>query len=207
MISRSLPVLGALFLGTLAGFSQDASTQVKVDVKEVKFESQPTPQINTVNLVDKRWKPKTWLEVDTEFEIKLPRSEGGNEGTFAGLEMRYYLVTNATSKEGKRVMLTGSVSYSNIPAHEKCHALAFVSPATLKRALMKDNGGKADIVGYCVEVYASGQVVAGKTNTSAGGKWWEDTSKFEVIDSSVLGKDKSPFAPFWGDYDVSPQSK
>ncbi len=207
MSPRTLFVLGSSLLSLSVGIAQDASTQVKVEVKDVKFESQPTPQINTVNLVDKRWKPKTWLEVDTEFDIKLPRSEGGNEGTFPALEARYYFVTSATGKDGKRVMLTGSITYANIPAHEKCHALAFVSPATLKRALMKDNGGKADIVGYCVEIYANGQLVAGKTMGGGGGKWWEDTSKFSVIDGSVLGKDKTPFAPFWGDYDVVPQSK
>lgn len=26
-------------------------------------------------------------------------------------------------------------------------------------------------------------------------------------DGGVLGKDKTPFAPFWGDYDVTPQSR
>lgn len=209
MISRIIFATGVLSLGILSASAQTPAPQIKAEVKDVKFESQPTPQINATNIVDKRWKPKTWLEVDTEFEIKLPRSEGGDEGTFPALDVKYFLVTNARSKEGRPVLLTGSVTYTNIPAHEKAHALAFVSPAIMKRALMKDNGGKADIVGYAVVMTAGGEVVAGKTGGqgSSSGKWWEDTSKFTVIDSSVLGKDKTPFAPFWGDYDVAPSSK
>ena len=209
MIPRLIAAIGVLSLVATSGKAQDPAAQIKAEVKDVKFESQPTPQIQATNVVDKRWKPKTWLEVDTEFEIKLPRAEGGNEGTYPALDVRYFLVTSARSKEGKPVLLTGGVTYSNIPAHEKCHALAFVSPATLKRALMKDNGGKADIIGWAVEVTASGQVIAGKAGGAgaAASKWWEDVSKFTVIDTSVLGKDKTPFAPFWGDYDVTPQSK
>lgn len=207
MIYRTLFATGILFLGITSSYGQ--APQVKVEVRDVKFESQQTPQIQAGNIVDKRWKPKTWLEVDMEFEIKLPRADGGDEGTFPGMDMKFYLVTNARSKEGKPVLLTGSVTYMNIPADEKCHALAFVSPATLKRALLKDNGGKSDIIGWAVVVTAGGQVVAGKTGGagSSNAKWWEDTSKFTVIDSSVLGKDKTPFAPFWGDYDVAPESK
>jgi hypothetical protein len=205
MTKRSLFITSVFFASALAAHAQDAAAgQVKVDVKEVKLEAQPTPQIQANNVVDKRWKPKTWLEVDTEFDIKLPRAEGGNEGTYPALEFKYHLMTSA-SKDGKRIMLEGAVTCVNIPAHEKCHALAFVSPATLKRALMKDNGGKADIMGFAVEVLAGGQVVAGKSNPA--GKWWEDASKYQVMDGAVLGKDKTPFAPLWGDYDVAPQPK
>jgi len=204
MKSRLALTIGLSLISFGVCHAQTAAPKVKIDIKDAKMESQPTPQIQAANIVDKRWKPKTWLEIDTEFDIKLPQSEGGSEGTFPGVEFKYYLMTNA-AKEGKRIMLQGSISYSNIPAHEKCHALAFVSPATMKRALMKDNGGKADIVGYGIEVLVDGVVAAGKA--SPNGKWWEDTSKFTVIDGAVLGKDKTPFAPFWGDYDVTPQSK
>lgn len=207
MTSRIHTTLGFILLSLAAVHAQDtASPAVKVKVKDTKFESQPTPQIQASNVVDKRWKPKTWLEIETEFDIELPRADGGRDGVFPSLEFKYYVVTNATAKDGKRVMLSGSVTYSNIPAHEKCHALAFVSPSTLKRALSKDNGGKADVMGYGIEILANGQVVGGKSQGPPG-KWWEDTSKFSVIDSAVLGKDKTPFAPFWGDYDVVPQSK
>ena len=209
MISRLIFAAGLFSLGVTLGHAQDPANMVKVDIKDVKFESQPTPQIQATNLVDKRWKPKTWLEVDTEFEIRLPRSEGGDDGTFPALDVKYFLVTSARSKENKAVLLTGAVTYANVSAKEKNHALAFVSPAALKRALMKDGGGKADIIGWAVEISAGGAIVAGKAGgagaTSA--KWWEDTSKFTVIDSSVLGKDKTPFAPFWGDYDLAPLSK
>lgn len=209
MIPRIILAVGCLALGAASGYAQAPAPQVKVKVSAVKIESQFTPQIQASNIVDKRWRPKIWLEVDAEFEIKLPTAVGGDDGTFPGMEVQFYLVTSARSKENRPVLLTGGISYENIPADEKCHALAFVSPATLKRALLKDNGGKADIIGGAVVMSAGGQVVAEEAwgQGSTSGKWWEDTSKFTVIDSSVLGKDKTPFAPFWGDYDVTPKSK
>lgn len=209
MIKTAITSVAVALLTVAASFAQDATApKVKVDFKDVKFESQPTPQIQAQNIVDKRWKPKTWLEIDSDFDIKLPTSEG-REASFPALTFNYFLVMNAMSKESppKRIMLKGTVTYQNIPSHEKCHALAFVSPATMKAALQKDNGGKGDVVGYYVEIVAGGQTLAFKNQGGAGAKWWEDTAKFSVMDGGVLGKDKTPFAPFWGDYDVTPQSK
>jgi hypothetical protein len=201
-----LAALGAAMTVTSALNAQ--APGIKLSVSKVNLEAQNTPQIQAANIVDKRWKPKTWLELDTEFDIKLPRTEGGEKGTYPALEFKYYLVLNASAKDGKRIMLTGTVNYQNIPADDKCHALAFVSPAVLKRALMKDQpASKADVVAFAVEIVAEGQVVGGKAEGPGAGKWWEDATKFSTIDGAVTGKDKTPFNVFWGDYDVVPQSK
>jgi hypothetical protein len=169
------------------------------------LESQPTPQISASNIVDKRWKPKAWLEIDTEFEIKLPTSEGP-EATLATLDLKYFFVTSGTTKDGKRVVLKGSVSYTNIPGDQKVHALAFVSPATLKSALRKEGGGKADIVAYAIVAGEGADKNSVISQGPGAGKWWEelDPARFAVVDGGVLGKNKTPFAPFWGDYDLVP---
>ena len=207
MIKHLLASLCIMGIGMNVSSAQDApgGKQVKVGFSKVAFESQPTPQIQATNIVDKRWKPKTWLEIDSEFEIKLPTAEG-REASFPALTINYFLVLNATSKDGKRMLLKGSVTYSNIPGHEKVHALAFVSPATLKAALKKDGGGKADVAGYYIEITGGGETEF-KLQGGSGAKWWEKLDNFTVIDSAILGKDKTPFAPFWGDYDLTPQSK
>ena len=81
----TLAVLGMCVCGAVA---QTAPKQLKIDFDDVKFESQPTPQIQATNIVDKRWKPKTWLEIDSQFSIKLPTAEG-RDASFGALTMNY----------------------------------------------------------------------------------------------------------------------
>ena len=179
---------------------------MKLDPKNIKIEQQQTPQIQATNIVDKKWRPKNWLELDTEFSIKLARDVGGRDGSLAGLDVKYYVGLNQNSKEGKPIVLTGMISYQNVPADEESHTMAFVAPSTLKRVLQKDNGGKGDVKAVGCEFVVGGTPIAFVSST--GTAWWYDPStkapsdKFEFEDGAVLGKNKTPFAPFWGDYDV-----
>lgn len=185
---------------------QDA-TQVKVDIKGVKLEQQQTPQVQATNIVDKRWKPKNWLEIEVAFDIKLAKDAGGRAGSLAAMEVKYFIAVNQKNADGKNVVLTGTMSYKDVPADTACFGLAFVSPSTMKRILLKDNGGKGDVVAYGVEVLVGGKRVAFGSSTGAS-PWWFDAStqalsdKFAFEDSAVLPKFKTPFAPFWGDYDL-----
>ncbi len=208
---RLLTCCAALALMTASGTAQDAKSQIRIKRVKIAMEQQQTPQIQASNIVDKRWKPKNWIEFDTEFQIDLPRTAGGEDGSFAALEFKYYAGVNAKNKEGKTIVLSGTVTYQNIPAHGDLHALAFISPSTLKRVLLKDNGGKADVAAYGVEIRVNGEVLAFASSNAAA--WWMDAAtkqlkdSFAFEDGGVLGKDKTPFAPFWGDYDVTPQSR
>lgn len=198
------PVILALLTAHLV-CAQDAS-QVRVDVKGVKLDQQNTPQIQALNLVDKRWKPKTWLEIEVAFDVKLARDVGGRKGSLDSMEVKYFIGLNQKDDSGKNIVLTGNVNYRDVPADSTSYGLAFVSPSTLKRVLMKDNGGKNDVVAYGIEVLVGGARVA--HGSSSGGPWWFDTStqglsdKFAFQDGTVLPKAKTPFAPFWGDYDL-----
>lgn len=195
----------AVALFSLSAAAQDAA-QVKFDLKGIKLEQQQTPQIQATNIVDKKWRPKNWLELEMAFSIKLARDAGGRDGSLAAMDVKYFIGLSQNSAEGKPIVLSGTVSYQNIPAAEDCFALAFVSPSTLKRTLQKDNGGKGDVRAYGVEVSIGGTVVA--VQSSTGSPWWvdankqPDATKFSFEEGGVVGKSKTPFAPFWGDYDV-----
>lgn len=195
----------AAALFSLSAAAQDAA-QVKFDLKGIKLEQQQTPQIQATNIVDKKWRPKNWLELEMAFSIKLARDAGGRDGSLAAMDVKYFVGLSQNSAEGKPIVLSGTVSYQNIPAAEDCFALAFVSPSTLKRALQKDNGSKGDVRAYGVEVSIGGTVVA--VQSSTGSPWWvdsnkqPDSTKFSFEEGGVVGKSKTPFAPFWGDYDV-----
>ncbi|MCB1209089.1 MAG: hypothetical protein KDK97_07165 [Verrucomicrobiales bacterium] len=201
----------ALYAIAIAGLaagniSAQDSTQVKLDAKSIKLEQQQTPQIQASNIVDKKWRPKNWLEIDAEFAIKLARDVGGRDGSLAGLDVKYYVGMNQNSKDGKPIVLSGTVSYQNVPADDDSHTLAFVAPSTLKRILQKDNGGKGDVKAVGCEFLVGGTIIA--VQSSTGSPWWYDpatkapSDKFSFEDGAVLGKNKTPFAPFWGDYDV-----
>jgi hypothetical protein len=149
--------------------------------------------------------------LDLGLKIKLPKAAGGEDASAQSLEVRYFVATGGKNKEGKPVVVQGVITYENIPADDEAHALAYISPSTLKRVLMKDNGNKADTPAYGVDIYFAGQPVA--TASSNGGRWWieggqgtEANTKFE-FQEGILPKVKTPFAIMFGDYDLQVQQK
>jgi hypothetical protein len=194
-----------VFTFGLSSLQAQTGPAVKVDIKTPKFNAIQTPIVIPNNVPDKNWRPKIWLEVDMEFDIKLPASAGGRNGSLGSMTVNYYLAMNAQTKDGKRQVLKGTFNYMEIPAGEKCHALAFATPGTLRRVLEKDNFSPSDIAGWGVEVVVEGTVVAG--DSSAGGKWWEKTENFAISENALLAKVDTPFSILWGDYDVQAKSK
>jgi len=202
-MKTSLIVLTAFALG-LSGLQAQTQPAVKVDIKAPKFNSIQTPQFQAGNVPDKNWRPKDWMEIDMEFDIKLPAAAGGRNGSLGSMTVHFYLGMNAQTKDGKFHVLKGSLNYMDIPAGEKCHALAFASPATLRRVLQKDGFTTSDIKAWGVEVVVDGVVVAGETSA---GKWWEKTDAFAFSENALLPKLDTPFNILWGDYDVQAKAK
>lgn len=180
---------------------------VKVDIKRVTVAEQQTPQFNVNNVRDKRWRPKNWIEVDVEFDIKLPPDAGGRNGSYGSMQLNIYLALQHMTKDGKREVLQGTLDLQSIPAGETCHALAFVSPATLKAIFQKDNvTASSDIQGWGVEFIAEGQRIAGDSSVGKS-PWWEKTEALAIMQGQLLNKLQTPFAPLWGDYDVPVRAK
>lgn len=211
MNTKFLIAAAVMTLGTAVTLAQDPNTQVRVKVKDVKVAQQYTPDYQPRGVTEKRWKPKQWLELDTELDVDVARDLGGKEGTFPALDCKYFVALSARNKEGKTIVLTGSITYENVPnskAGEFAHALAYITPATLKGALKKDMVGKADVVGVGVEVHAGGQMLQGAFHSDKGTPWWvgadkkPDSTKFEFQDGGVIPKSRTPFAPLWADYDL-----
>jgi hypothetical protein len=203
-ISSILPVVALLGMTGLANAqATSAAPAIKVDIKEVKLEQQMTPIIQVTGVTEKRWKPRTWIELDVGLKIKLPKAEGGDNASAAALEIRYFVGTNQKSKEGKTIVISGSINYQNVAADVENHALAYISPSTLQRALMKDNGNKGDTPAFGVDIYYNGQPVA---TSGSGGRWWangteNNAERFSFIEG-IIPKSKTPFSILWGDYDL-----
>ncbi len=198
--------LASLSLLVLAAQGQTGPA-VKINAKKLKVSEIETPQFQASNVGEKRWRPKKWMEIDLEFEIRLPQSEGGRSGSLDGMTVNYYIAFNATTKEGKREVLKGSFNYVDIPAAETNHALAFVSPATLRRILQRDTFTAAsDVQGWGYEILVGGERIAGDSSI-ASGPWWEKTESLNIMDGAMLMKQETPFGILWGDYDVSAKKK
>lgn len=185
----------------------DGKARIIVDIKKVDLSEQPTPQFAAGNVKDKRWRPKNWIEVDVEFDIKLPPEAGGRNGTFPAMQMNIYLPLQHMTKEGKREVIQGTLDLVNIPADGTCHALAYVSPATMKLIFQKNTlTAVTDVQGWGVEVMIDGER---RAHAASVGKdpWWEKQDSFAFLSGMLLSKSKTPFAPLWGDYDVDVQAK
>ena len=206
----------ALMLGVLAAAGSvnaqsDPSKEIKVDIKSCKVDQTYTPDFGVPNVTQKRWKPKQWVEMETIIDIKLAPELGGRDGTYPGLTFKYYVGFNKQTKERKNIVLTGTVNYKNIPASDPSVALAYITPATLKRVLEKDNAGKGDISAFGIEVQAGGQTIL--AHSSTGAYWWinadkqPNTDRFEFQDGGVLPKSKTPFSVLWADYDLLSDDK
>lgn len=200
---RSFVLISALaFAFSAADLHAQAAPAVKADIKRVTVGEQPTPQFSG-GVKEKRWRPKNWIEVDVEFDIKLPADAGGNKGTYDSLQVNIYLALQQMTKEGKRIVLKGSFETTTIPAGEPCHVLAYVSPATLRSIFLKDNvTASTDVQGWGVEILAGGQRIAG--DSSVGKEpWWETKREsFAFSDNLLVHKSKTPFGILWGDYDL-----
>jgi hypothetical protein len=202
-ISSFLPLAAILGMTGWATAQAPTAPAIKVDVKELKLEQQTTPRVQAQGIVEKRWTPKTWIELDLGFKIKLPKAEGGDDASAAAIEVRYFVGTNAKSKDGKQIVINGSITYQNVAADTECHALAYISPSALQRALMKDNGNKGDTPAFGADIYYNGQPVA---TSGSSGRWWatgteNNTEKFSFMEG-ITSKSKTPFSIFWGDYDL-----
>lgn len=210
---RSLALISAFAFAFSAAervHAQDAPTppQVKVDFKRATIIEQPTPQFSAGAVKEKRWRPKNWIEMDVEFEIKLPADAGGNRGTYSGLKVNIYIALQHRTKEGKMEVVQGSFDLLNVPAGEPCHVLAYISPATMKSIFQKDIiTASTDIQAWGVEFYADGQRIEGKSSVG-NDPWWETKKdNFVFLQDLLVHKSKTPFGILWGDYDVPIQSR
>ena len=180
---------------------------VKLRIKGVEVQEQQTPMFNVSNIKMKRWEPKNWIELDVEFDIKLPEDAGGRKGTFAGMQLNIYVALQHMSKDNKREIIVGTLDLLDIPADQPCHALAYISPATLKSIFLKDNvTASSDIQGWGVEFVAEGKVIAAKSSVGKTA-WWERKETFAIMEGLLLNKMQTPFAAVFGDYDVPVKAK
>lgn len=187
-------------LAFISAQAQDAPPP-KITSKPAKVREVETPIFGANNVGDRSWRPKKWLEMDAEFEVKLPAAAGGRKGSLSSMVVNFYVGFNHQSKAGKYEYAKGSFTVENVPSNEKCHLLGFLPPAVLHRVLEKENfNSSSDVKAWGFEVMVDSKRLAAESST--GGPWWDKSDGLELIDGSLLAKRDTPFSVLWGDYDV-----
>ncbi len=200
----AVAALGAVILPT--AHAQEKSLEAQVDFKRVEAKDQNTPQFQAPNVKDKRWNPKIWLEIDAGFGLKKGRVKGEPNPSpiVDALDFKYYVLLNKRDAQGKLTVLTASITYINLNDEEReLHAMAFVSPAALGKVLANPKFTAPEITPQAVAIVVTkGGALCGFYNQGGPNGWWEKADNFNVIDGVLLPKNKTPFAPLWGDYDL-----
>jgi hypothetical protein len=173
----------SLFACALAALAMSATAQTAVGPGSVKLgkvspEVVKTPEFNLTSGPTKRSKVGQWLEVEVEYETK---PEDIDELTF-----KFTILI-------EKKLLTGEVTYINIPKARDHYAVVYVAPRTLDKL----TGGKpltgASIENVWVDVLRQGQVLD-KQSFRPG-----VVPNLQQIANLVLIKDETPFAPLYYD--------
>ncbi len=197
-----LGVVGAFLLATTSqSFSQNAE---KIEEELVKFkkgavEQQKTPQFTVQNVVEKRFKPKDWLEIEFELETVAPKAPaGGQKQNFHDeVTMKYYVYLEPADATKKKT-LTLDVNYVSVPVGETIHSVVYLSPTTLVNLTGNNIVDKSMVKFWGVEAYIGGKLVGMKSSTA--GAWWKSDKAPTAEPGRLQLKSQTPFAPLWSDY-------
>jgi hypothetical protein len=183
-------VIAAITVGT--AFGQAA----KVEAGKPTFDELPSPEFSGGK--QKNFKPKDWLEIETELQVAL-RPEPESK-TCERLLMKWYVAVKNPEKSGTYFLLTKDVEHVNVPLDEKIFTSVYLSPASIKRLTGTDKGGKnaVELVGF--EVLVNGEKVAVGTNKGKEGWWNAPSNKISRSETvPLLNKAETPFANMWWD--------
>lgn len=200
----SLHVLSVSALLAMAGIAhaQDTS-RARIDAA-VKVTAIQTPMFSAPNVPNKVWRPRNWLEMDVDMQVKGMQSRTQKGDVLDSVEVKVFIAFNGADPTTKKYNgLSGTFNVQNMPEHgvEHSHLLAYASPALVSRMLNgKPDFTPGDIKATGVEISYNGNVV-GFYSSVPGKKWWEETT-VAVQPGLLLPKVKTPFAPLWGDYDL-----
>ncbi|QQL44518.1 Amuc_1102 family pilus-like protein [Sulfuriroseicoccus oceanibius] len=199
--SLALAVVGMAALPTYVS----AQVQHKVEVKKVEVEMQQTPRYAAAGPRDKRWDQLEWLEIEVELDVDS-RAE---TKVIPELTATFYVaLPNEADRAARYVMLSDSITFTNIRAgSKKAYLVAYVDPDTLARFVGKDKPSKGDVQSVGVTVTAPNISMSKPKDLFAstkGGEWWKKWS--DPRESGLIrAKGNTPFALLW--YDRYPQTR
>ena len=115
VIAPSVLVLAPFFRVAQPPAAGASAKEELVKIKDVKTIVQKTPKIQAEGPTDKRWKPKDWLEIEVECDVKPSKKNADKkQTTYPEVTFKYYVYLEGQTKEKSRI-LTGEVVHANVP--------------------------------------------------------------------------------------------
>jgi len=190
----------AIVLGSFAS-AQDKdgipklSKDNKFSVSGPEFNELPSPDINTG--VNKKFKPKDWLEIEVKFKVQKLKTPPKDE-YLDSVTVKWWVVVKSQDREA--YLMTKEITHVNIPIDEEVVASIYLSPNTLRRITGKSTVSKTDLEAIGGELHYGDEWVGYFTHGEARGWWLKDlesvqrTGKFPLLD-----KNETPFKTLWYD--------
>jgi len=175
-----------LFAGSLSA-QQVQVPPGSIEIKEVKVNILETPKYNVSGDSKRVPSPQQWIEIETEFESKLPY--------IPELTFNYFV---ALDVQQTQAVMTGSVTHISITQGNENYSSMYISPGTIAAVLGGRSSFRPDIIDQAtVQIMYQGTPLAeGSLNTNPKSPWWTSLRQMAGL---LLAKNETPFAPLWWD--------
>ncbi|MEJ6648636.1 MAG: hypothetical protein QNL24_15085 [Akkermansiaceae bacterium] len=195
-ILNTVAVLG-LTMASVFGQADEikASKDNKFAVGNPDFVELPSPSIDTG--VNKKFKPKDWLEIEVRFKVQKLKSPPKDE-YLDSVDVKWWIVVKGQDR--KAYLMEKVVNHVNIPVDEEMIASVYISPNTLRRITGSSSAGKSDLEAVGGEILYNGEMVGFFTHGQRKGWWREDLKSVERTSKfPLLNKSETPFQTLWYD--------
>jgi hypothetical protein len=189
-------LLATLMLGVVSTATPLMAQMGKVTVDKPAFENLPSPQFSVG--VNKKFKPKDWLEVEVKFSIEMPSSY--KQEFIDSVTVKWYVAIDDPAGSRKVVFMEKEVKHVNVPVNEPIYSSVYLSPAAVKRISGKDRASKRVVKSVGGEILVNGQAAhknSGFFSSKGEPKWWQKLSRYDKI--PLLNKNETPFRFLWWD--------
>lgn len=205
LVSTAVLAFGGLVLTPVTASAQAPAAaaggkEELVKIKDVKVILQKTPKIIAEGPTEKRWKPKDWLEIEVECDVK-PSKKGADkkQTTYPDVTFKYFVYLEGQSKDKSRI-LTGEVVHANVPINETGHTSMYITPSTILNLTGRPEGNIGAVKFWGVQAVIGGETVGFKASVGTADKpWWEAPSA-PAKEAGLIKKSETPFSIMWADY-------
>ncbi len=186
-------------------YAQAAGTARQVLISDVKIDTLlvDTPIWKVVNVPEKPWKQRKWIQIEVEFTTATGRKE--NDG-LENVTVEYELLLPTEDPKNPYALLSGKASYWAFALDGGAHHLvAFVPPRIIEKFTLgkKINNAEAKKFDVKVEFKMNGALIGAGYSQPKGTTIQATAKKFADTNTSlslqrqkdgILGQDKTPWA-------------
>lgn len=193
-LNRTLLRLLAMLCLAMAPLAMAQRSRVDTKITSLKFESERTPSFKDSNR-GSQGSRETWCRIDLAFDTK-----GARNGWLDEVEV-FWMILAESDVSSKPLVMTQSVFYTDVE-DGKHAACIYLKPKFFKRYIGSSRIDSRKLSVY-VEIRVDGQRVAReeiKSNRIPNGWYNKAEAAGRIIQSELLPKSKTPFAPLDYDY-------